>query len=342
VQWFTRYWLERYDWRTAEAELNGYEQYLTDVEGEQVHLLHVRSPEPDATPLVLLHGWPGSVVEFLDVVGPLSDPAAHGGDASDAFHVVVPSMPGYGFSGPTRRAGVDANRVADVVAEIMTRLGYDRFIAQGGDWGAVVARRLGEAYADRLLGLHVTMLFSVPAADDPTGMDGVTDADLVRLAAGASRVEDGLGYLAIQSTQPDTLAFALNDSPVGLLAWILEKFNRWTDIGDGTLTDVVAPDRLLTNIMLYWLTGTAGSAARLYCESERAGTSAVSTWTGRVEVPTGHVNYPGELLQAPRAWGERGYNLVYWSEPSRGGHFAAMEQPALFTDDLRAFARLVR
>lgn len=335
------HWRDRYDWRAREAAMNAWPNFVTTAAGEKVHFLHVRSPEPDATPLLLTHGWPGSFVEFLDVLGPLSDPAAHGGDPADAFHVVVPSMPGYGFSGPTVNPGVDSHRVADAVAELMEQLGYDRYIAQGGDWGAIVTRRLGEAYADRLLGVHFNMLFAFPGADDPDPMAGVTEVELERFGAAAARIGDGTGYMAIQSTKPQTLAYGLTDSPTGLAAWILEKFQVWSDLEPGGLVETYGWDRLLDNVMAYWVTNTAGSAARLYAESRLAGTSADQPWTGRVDVPTGYSHQPYELMQTPRAWADKRYDVVHWVEQERGGHFACFERPAQFVDDLRAFRRVL-
>ena len=333
------HWRTTYDWREREARINAWPNFITEAAGERVHFLHVRSPERDATPIVLTHGWPGSFVEFLDVIGPLSDPRAYGGDPADAFHVVVPSMPGYGFSGPTVQPGFGAHRVADAIAELMQQLGYERYIAQGGDWGAIVTRRLGEAYADRLLGVHFNMLFAFPAADDPAAMTGVTEAELARFGAAATRIADGTGYMAIQSTKPQTLAYGLTDSPIGLAAWILEKFQVWSDLDTGGLAATFGWDRLLDNVMAYWLTNTAGSAARLYAESRLQGHSADQPWTGRIDVPTGYANHPFELMQTPRAWADKRYNVVHWVEQERGGHFAAFERPEQFVRDLRAFGR---
>jgi epoxide hydrolase len=324
-----RQWSTDYDWRRVEDELNEAGSYMTEAAGERVHFLHARSADASAVPLVLTHGWPGSIVEFLDVLPALRD----------RFHVVVPSMPGYGFSGPTRRRGVDVHRVADAVADLMAQLGYERYIAQGGDWGALVTRRLGEAYPQHAVAIHCNMLFAMPGPGDPDAMEGVTEADLERFARAAERIKDGTGYMAIQSTRPNTLGFALEDSPVGLAAWILEKFHAWCDTRDGI---PIGLDRLLDNVMLYWLTGTATSAARLYAESARAGTSAVDPWSGKVDVPTGHAVYPYELLQTPRAWAERRYPIVHWTQQPAGGHFAAFEQPALFAADLHAFADVVQ
>ena len=335
------HWRHRYDWRAREARINSWPNFRTEAAGERVHFIHARSPEPDATPIVLTHGWPGSFVEFLDVLGPLSDPIAYGGDPADAFHVVVPSMPGYGFSGPTVQPGFDSHRVADAVAEVMQQLGYDRYIAQGGDWGAIVTRRLGEAYADRLLGVHFNMLFSFPDADDPDPMGGVTEAELGRFGEAAARIGDGTGYMAIQSTKPQTLAYGLTDSPVGLAAWILEKFQVWSDLDPGGLAETFGWDRLLDNLMAYWVTNTAGSAARLYAESTRQGHAADQPWSGHIDVPTGYTNHPYELLQTPRAWAEKRYRIVHWTEQARGGHFAAFERPAQFVEDLRTYRRVL-
>lgn len=333
-------WRTGYDWRAREARMNEWPNFVTEAAGERVHFIHVRSPHADATPIVLTHGWPGSFVEFLDVLGPLTDPTAHGGRAEDAFHVVVPSMPGYGFSGPTVQPGFHVDRVADAVAEVMAQLGYDRYIAQGGDWGAIVTRRLGEAYPDRLLGVHVNMLFAFPGPDDDA-MAGVTDAEKARMGAAGARIADGTGYMSIQSTRPQTLAYGLTDSPAGLAAWILEKFHAWSDLEPGGLDATFGWDRLLDNLTVYWVTNTAGSAARLYAESTRAGNGAAQAWTGRVDVPTGHAVYPYELLQTPRAWADRRYRIVHWTEQERGGHFAAFERPDAFVADLRAYRAVV-
>jgi pimeloyl-ACP methyl ester carboxylesterase len=360
------HWRHRYDWRALEARLNRYEQWMaTGDEGDdlaagvRLHLLHAPSPEPDAVPLVLTHGWPGSIVEFLDVIEPLRDPRAHGGDPATAFHVIVPSIPGYGFSGPTTRAGVDTSACAAAIAAAVGALGYDRFVAQGGDWGAVITRRLGEAHAavdggPGVMAIHTNMLFAMPDADDADSMAGVTDDDLARFGAAVERIADGTGYMALQSTKPDALTPGLVDSPAALAAWILEKFHVWSDLDrlDLSGADAGAPgqvvaelqsaftlDRLLDNVSVYWFTATAGSAARLYAEANRHGNSAISPWKGRVQVPTGHGVYPMELLQTPRAWADRRYPIVHWCTQPRGGHFAAMERPALFVEDLQQFRR---
>lgn len=319
------HWLHRYDWRRVEAEVNAIGSFVTEAAGQRVHFLHARATGPNAIPLVITHGWPGSIVEFLDAI-PLLRPR---------FHVVVISMPGYGFSGPTRQRGVDSAAVAAAVADVMAQLGYHRYVAQGGDWGAIVTRHLGEHYADRVAAIHTNMCFAPPDRDDPELLAAVTETEQAAVAAAAQRMTDGMAYLNQQATRPHSLGFGLDDSPVGLAGWILEKFHAWCDTRDGM---PISTDRLIDNLMFYWLTATATSAARLYCESTRAGTGPLGKWTGRVDVPTGYAVYPYEMLQTPRAWAAHRYNLVHYSVADRGGHFAAFEQPAIFAADLAAFA----
>lgn len=319
------HWLHHYDWRRVETEVNAVGSFVTVAAGQRVHLLHARSDNQDAIPLAITHGWPGSIVEFLDALPQLRQ----------RFHVVAVSMPGYGFSGPTRERGVDMARVAASVADVMAQLGYERYVAQGGDWGALVTRHLGEHYAPKVAAIHSNMLFAPPDQNDPELLASVSETELAAIGASLERVKDGTAYMELQGTRPHSLGFGLDDSPLGLAGWILEKFHAWCDISDGM---PISTDRLIDNLMFYWLTGTATSAARLYCESLRAGTSALSDWTGRVDVPTGYAVYPGELLQTPRSWAEARYNLVHYAVHDRGGHFAAFEQPALFAADLANFA----
>lgn len=335
------YWRDEFDWRAIEARFNAFDQGITEAEGERIHFIHARSPEPGAVPLVITHGWPGSVVEFLDVIEPLRNPKAFGGDASDAFHVVCPHIPGYGFSGPTRHAGFHVGRAAAAIADLMRQLGYERYIAQGGDWGAVITRRLAEAHAEHLLGAHFNMLFAFPEdLRAPGAWDGVTPEELEAFGKATSRVADGTGYSEIQGSKPQTLAYAMHDSPVGLLAWQLEKFHGWSD---ADLEDAYSKDQVLANVALYWFTNTANSASRLYCESKRAGNYAADYWSGKVDIPVGYCSYPGELLQTPRVWADKHYqNIVHWTTADRGGHFAAFENPKFFIEDVRAFGRLVR
>lgn len=322
-------WADGYDWRRTEAELNGWGSFVTTAAGQRVHLLHVRSANADAIPLVLTHGWPGSIVEFLDALPLLRE----------RFHVVVVSMPGYGFSGPTRDRGIDVAKVAASVADVMAQLGYDRYVAQGGDWGALVTRYLGEHYAPNVVAIHTNMLFAMPPQGAPDVMSGVTEAELAAIVSSAGKVANGTAYMEIQSTRPHSLGFGLDDSPLGLAGWILEKFNAWCDIREGM---PISTDRLIDNLMLYWLTGTGTSAARLYCESTRAGTGPLDTWDGRVDVPTGYAVYPGEILQTPRVWAEKRYNVVHYALQDRGGHFAAFEQPELFAADVNAYGQVLR
>jgi microsomal epoxide hydrolase len=337
------YWRERYDWRAAEAELNRYPQFITEIDGTDVHFLHVRSPQPDAMPLILTHGWPGSVAEFLDVIGPLTDPQAHGGRAQDAFHVVIPSIPGYGFSGPTAQQGWDVRRVARAWAQLMHRLGYDRYVAQGGDWGKVISLQLALADPEHVKGVHLNMLVTFPPPDDPKALAGLGEQDLAKLGHAAHFADDGLGWQRIQATRPHTLSYALTDSPVGQLAWITEKFKEWS--GAKVPEDALSRDRLLTHVMIYWLTGTAGSSAQLYYESAHTMADFAATWGGPwpLTQPVAVAVFPLDATRPVRSFAERILpTLARWTEFDRGGHFAAMEQPALLVDDIRAFTRTLR
>ena len=333
------YWRTSYDWRASEAELNQFPQFTTEIDGANVHFLHLRSTEPNAMPLILTHGWPGSIVEFLDVIRPLTDPRAHGGSPADAFHLVIPSIPGYGFSGPTRETGWTTARVAKAWAELMRRLGYERYGAQGGDWGAFVSPELGRADPSHVIGVHVnaaTVGFIPFGPVPPDELATFTESEKARLARLEKFMSDMNGYFQIQATRPQTLAYGLNDSPVGLLAWIVEKFKEWTDSSHELPEDAVDRDRLLTNVMLYWLTGTAGSAARLYYENMHSGSWGQQPGT----TPTGVAVFAEDI--AIRRYGEQGNNIVRWSEFDRGGHFAAMEVPDLLIGDVRAFFRPLR
>jgi pimeloyl-ACP methyl ester carboxylesterase len=330
------YWADGYDWRKQEARLNQHPQFTTTIDGANVHLLHIRSPEPDAVPLVLTHGWPGSVVEFLNVIGPLTDPRAHGGEAADAFHLVIPSLPGYGFSGPTRQAGWTTDRVANAWAQLMARLGYQRYGAQGGDWGSFVSAQLGRVDPDHVVGVHLnaaTFGFIPLGPVDPEELASFTDAEKARLERlDASTAGPGTGYFELQAQRPQTIGYALTDSPVGQLAWITERFKEWTHAAE-VPEDAVDRDQLLTNVMLYWLTGTARSSADLYYENMHAGFVLPQP----VTVPVGVAVFAEDY--AIRRYGERGHNIVHWTEFDRGGHFAAMEAPDLLVGDVRSFFR---
>jgi microsomal epoxide hydrolase len=312
-------WRHDYDWRRVEAELNGYEQVRVVVDGQPLHAIHARSASPDALPLLLVHGWPGSVVEFLDALPALTE----------TFHVVAPSLPGYGFSGPTSQPGWHPRRVAGAFIELMSALGYDRYGAQGGDWGSIVTANVADLAPDHVAGLHLNFVVAPRPDDGPAPTPAEADA----LASLSAWGRNETGYQHIQGSRPQTLGYGLEDSPVGLCAWIVEKFRAWTD--DQEVRRAFSTDRLLDNVTLYWVTHTATSSTRLYWEMRQAGAAALPQ--ARVDVPTGIANYPGERTRMPRAWVEERYRVTHWSEPAKGGHFAAMQVPDLFVDDVRAF-----
>jgi microsomal epoxide hydrolase len=329
------YWRTTYDWRRHEARLNEFPQFTTTLDGARVHFIHARSPEPGALPLVITHGWPGSIAEFLAITGPLADPRTHGGDPADAFHVVAPSIPGFGLSGPTREPGWDVHRIALAWIQLMNRLGYDRYGAQGGDWGSRISWEMGRISPAQVIGVHVNMLVAV---SDPVPDAALTRQDRARLERLARFRSELSGYMHIQSTRPQTLAYGLTDSPVGQLAWIVEKFKDWTG-APSVPEDAVDRDQMLTDVMLYWLTGTAGSSARLYYEFSRS-----HDW-GPPEpspAPTGVAVFAHDIAQPVRQFAEPGNNIVHWSEFDQGGHFAAMEQPELLIADIREFFRRFR
>ncbi|MEJ3748494.1 epoxide hydrolase family protein [Actinomycetes bacterium KLBMP 9797] len=334
------YWRTTYDWRAAEAELNRYPQFRTEIDGGTIHFVHVRSPEPGARAMVITHGWPGSVAEFLDVIGPLTDPARHGGDPADAFHLVIPSLPGFGFSGPAE-AGWHPERIARAWAELMRRLGYDRYIAQGGDAGSVISQHLGRTAPEHVAGVHLNMLMTFPSGD-PAELAALSESDRARLARMARFDVDLSGYMTLQATRPQTLAYGLTDSPVGQLAWIVEKFKEWTD-AEKVPEDALDRDRLLTLVSIYWFTATAGSSANLYYEDA----GGLPNQPGGVRpapltVPVGVAVFPADILLPLRSLAHRDLpTIVHWSEFDRGGHFAALEEPDLYTADLRTFARLL-
>jgi epoxide hydrolase len=328
VRELAEYWRTRYDWRAQEARLNEFPQFSTEIDGQNVHFMHVGSPEPGTLPLILTHGWPGSIVEFLEVIGPLTDPRAHGAEPTDAFHVVVPSPPGFGFSGPTRQTGWTVARVAEVWAELMRQLGYSRYVAHGGDFGALISRQLGLAHPENVIALHVTQIYSAGATAE--NADFSVEAEKRSVEAGYRYEYELGGYAAIQGTRPQLIAYGLTDSPVAQLAWIADIFKEWTDSSD-VPEDAVDREALLTNVMLYWLTGTAGSSARYYKEG-------LETW-GEPEppspVPTAVAVFPRDNFVPIRRLAEANHNIVRWTEFDRGGHFAAMEEPDLVIGDLR-------
>jgi pimeloyl-ACP methyl ester carboxylesterase len=332
IQEICRYWAVEYDWRAREARLNRFPQFVTEIDGLGVHFLHVRSPHPDAMPLILTHGWPGSIVEFMKVIEPLANPAAHGGDPSAAFHVVCPSLPGFGFSDKPSVKGFGVERIAQSWAALMARLGYASYGAQGGDWGSAVTTALGAQDDAHCRGIHITLAMGVRpnAGEQPTQEEART------LKAIKYYRDWDSGYSKQQSTRPQTVGYALTDSPAGQAAWILEKFWAWTDC-DGNPQNILNRDELLDNVMLYWVTATAASSARLYWES-----------FGRprpykVTVPTGVAVFPKEIVPPVRKWmGEAFPNIQHWSEMPKGGHFAAFEQPELFVQEIRSFFRKLR
>jgi pimeloyl-ACP methyl ester carboxylesterase len=333
VQELCAYWADDYDWRAAEQRLHAYPQFMLELFDLDIHFLHVRSPVEDALPLVITHGWPGSVVEFLNVLDRLTNPKAHGGSDDDAFHVVCPSLAGYGFSGKPARPGWSVERIADAWARLMAALGYDRYGAQGGDWGAAVTTAIGQRDPSHVAGIHLNMPMVGP---DRSTMNELTDAESSALDALAYYQEWDSGYSKQQSTRPQTLGYGLADSPAGQCAWIIEKFWAWTDC-DGHPENAVSRDSLLDNVSLYWFTNSAASSARLYWESFNRQSREV------VGVPTGCSIFPKEIFRASRRWAERRFiDLRYWNELDKGGHFAALEQPELYVDELRAFFRLVR
>lgn len=332
------YWREEFDWRAQEQQLNQFDQFKTRIDDLDIHFIHQRSPEADAIPMIITHGWPGSIAEFTKIIGPLTDPVAHGGAAEDAFHVVAPSMPGYGFSDKPRSRGFGPEQIAEVNAALMARLGYEKYGIQGGDWGSIVSSRHAFNHPEAAIGLHLNMLVGgPPPGGDPT--EGVPPEELERSQARRSFYNTAeSAYSQIQGTKPQTLGYALNDSPAGQAAWIVEKFRAWCDC-NGDPESVFTRDEILTNITIYWVTQTATSSARLYYESSRAPTSRPM---GRIDVPTGAAIFPYELFITPRRWAEAAFNITHWTEMPRGGHFAAMEQPELFVEDLRTFFRPLR
>ncbi len=329
------YWRDTYDWRTQEAGLNEFSHFRTEIDEQSIHFLHARSVHADALPLLITHGWPGSIVEFLDVIPRLTDPVAFGGDSADAFHVVAPSLPGYGFSEPPRTPGWNELRIAHAFVALMDRLGYQRYGAQGGDWGAQVTSRIGDLDPNHCAAIHLNMPLGTPSDDGGQ----LTEEEQADLAAIQEFGREESAYAQEQGTKPQTLGAALNDSPAGLLAWIVEKFRAWSDC-DGDPENCFSRDQLITNVMLYWVTQTSASAARLYWESRH--TSPATRSLPFVEVPTGVARFPKEILRWPRSWVDRQYNVVHWAQMDRGGHFPAMEQPELFVEDLRSFFRPVR
>ena len=333
MQTLVEYWQTRYDWRRCERMLNDLGQYRTEIDGLWIHFLHVRSPHDHALPLLLTHGWPGSVIEFHKVIPLLTDPTAHGGRVDDAFHVIIPSLPGFGFSDKPTSTGWGIERIARAWTELMSRLGYDRWLAQGGDWGAAVTTMLGKQRPAGLWAIHLNLPVVVPP---PVDKDDLTEDEKKALADIKEYGVHESGYMRLQSTRPQTLGYALSDSPVAQAAWIYEKFAAWTDSGRNP-EKVLTQDEMLDNIMLYWLSGTGASSARLYWESMKDFRRV------ELDLPVGCSIFPRELYRVPKRWADRTYrDLLYWGEVGSGGHFAAFEQPRLFVDEIRACFRVLR
>jgi microsomal epoxide hydrolase len=326
------YWRDRYDWRKHEAELNRFAHFKANIDGLDIHFIHQQGRGPNPKPLLLSHGWPGSVYEFMQIIPMLTDPASHGGDAAQSFTVVAPSLPGYGFSDHTHTRAVNIQAISEIFHKLMTELlGYQRYGAQGGDWGAAITSRLGEVHAGSLYGIHVNLVF----VGGHTQREGELSEDEKLFLADMDRFRrEETGYQWIQGTKPQTLAYALNDSPAGLAAWIVEKFRTWSDCG-GDVERRFSKDQLLTNITIYWVTESINSSTRLYYESRH------HPWRPdpdkRIEAPTAAAIFPGEILRPPRRWAEAAFNIQRWTMMPRGGHFAAMEEPKLLADDIRAF-----
>ncbi|WP_018902651.1 epoxide hydrolase [Rhizobium sp. 2MFCol3.1] len=329
------YWRNKYDWRRFERQINTYPQFRTKIDGLGIHFIHVKSKHENALPIILTHGWPGSVVEFLKVIGPLTDPTAHGGKAEDAFHVVIPSQPGFGFSDKPSEAGWTVIRTANAWGVLMKRLGYTKWVAQGGDWGSGVTHALGHVRPEGLVAAHVNwpLVFPEKFPDDPT------PEEKAAMDAAMKFANDQFGYFKEQATRPQTIGYALEDSPVGQATWIYEKFQAWTD-NKGEPEDALTADEMLDDIALYWFTGTAASSARIYWENTRNGGGFDA---GRIELPMAATIFPKEIYRAPKAWAEAHWpNLFYWNEVDKGGHFAAFEQPALFSEEMRKAFRSIR
>ncbi|HJN96790.1 MAG TPA: epoxide hydrolase [Gammaproteobacteria bacterium] len=335
------YWQDDFDWREQETQLNQFDQFKTEIDGLAMHFIHQRSENPDAIPLMIVHGWPGSISEFTKIIEPLTDPLAHGGDSADAFHVIAPSLPGFGFSGIPNQPGYSPEKIAHVLAALMEKIGYPRYAIAGGDWGAIINRHLANNYPQRLIGLHSNMMLA-GAPSDPQQRDAVTDAEEAARTARGAYMQNERAYQQIQGSKPQTLGYGLNDSPAGLAAWITEKFHGWTDMpqgADGYLDNHFSKDEILTNIAIYWFTGTITASTRIYYENSK---TAVENPIGYIDVPTGAAIFPAEIFITPRAWAEAAYDLRHWSVMDEGGHFAALEKPQLYLNDLRDFFRLLR
>ena len=331
------YWATDYDWRRFEKKLNGWPQFVTTIDDIDIHFIHVKSPHENALPLIMSHGWPGSIVEFHKIIDALANPTAHGGSENDAFHVVAPCLPGYGFSGKPTTTGTSVEKIGAMWGELMQRLGYSRYVAQGGDWGSMITQSIGVTETEHCAGIHITMPIVAP---DPDTMNDLTEKEQLALADMGAYAEKGAGYSKQQSTCPQTLGYGLADSPIGQMAWVVEKFHGWTDCevdGQSHPENVLTKDELLDNVMMYWLNNAAASSARLYWESFN------NPSMEPIAMPVGVSIFPRELFRGSRRWAEKRYsNIIYWNELERGGHFAALEQPQQFLAEVRDCFRLLR
>lgn len=331
------YWATDYDWRRFEKKLNSWPQFVTTIDDIDIHFIHVKSPHENALPLIMSHGWPGSIVEFHKIIDALANPTAHGGSENDAFHVVAPCLPGYGFSGKPTTTGTSVEKIGAMWGELMKRLGYSRYVAQGGDWGSMITQSIGVTETEHCAGIHITMPIVAP---DPDTMNDLTEKEQLALADMGAYAEKGAGYSKQQSTYPQTLGYGLADSPIGQMAWVVEKFHGWTDCevdGQSHPENVLTKDELLDNVMMYWLNNAAASSARLYWESFN------NPSMDPIAMPVGVSIFPRELFRGSRRWAEKRYsNIIYWNELARGGHFAALEQPELFLAEVRNCFSLLR
>ena len=335
------YWREGFDWRAQEAKLNSFDQFMVTVEGANIHTIHQRSANLDAIPLLLVHGWPGSIAEFHKLIGPLTDPETHGGDIADSYHVIAPSLPGFGFSQAPTEPGMNPERIALLLAGLMQTLGYERYAIAGGDWGAVINSHHANHFPERLIGLHSNMILAGPP-EDKTQRENVTASEAELRETRGDYMRGELAYQQIQATKPQSLGYALNDSPAGLAAWILEKFHGWTDMpqgAGGNLDDYFSKDELLTNISIYWFSESITSSMRIYYENRAVPQIKP---TGYIDVPTGVALFPAEIYITPRAWAEAAYDIRHWAQLEKGGHFAALEQTQTYLDELNTFFRLLR
>ncbi len=332
-----QYWLQEYDWRRYEKKLNSWPQFKTEIDGLDIHFIHVRSPHENALPLIISHGWPGSVVEFHKIIDALTNPTEHGGKAEDAFHVVAPSLPGFGFSEKPASTGTSVEKIGTMWGQLMARLGYERYVAQGGDWGSVITQSMGQSETTHCAGIHINMPIVAP---DPDTMDSLTEVETSALEAMGFYNDWDSGYSKQQSTRPQTLAYGLADSPVGQMAWIVEKFYQWMDCEvDGVKhpENILSKDELLDNVMMYWLNNTAASSARLYWESFNNPSMEV------IDMPVGCSLFPKEIFRCSERWAAKRFtNLIYWNELDKGGHFAALEQPEIFLEEVRNCFRILR